>query len=206
MFFRLGLVEPGKAGFSGRTARERRMAQTCMAGRRPPDRTAATTEAGGPGQPAGRPGLSGWWRPGSGAGSSRTWAGRGDLGDGAHLRGGAVDLRRFSQRAGEILASELYGRPGPERCSTSPSPSPTARAAAGRSQRWPSAGAGACAASLPRSCPGTSTASCSSPAASPTSSPSCGTYSVPVYPAQPGLLDPGCLRRSADPAGPEPAG
>jgi CBS domain-containing protein len=31
--------------------------------------------------------------------------------DGAHLRGGAVDLRRFSRRPGEILASELYGRP-----------------------------------------------------------------------------------------------
>jgi CBS domain-containing protein len=31
--------------------------------------------------------------------------------DGAHLRGGTVDLRRFSRRAGEILASELYGKP-----------------------------------------------------------------------------------------------
>jgi CBS domain-containing protein len=31
--------------------------------------------------------------------------------DGAHLRGGAVDLRRFSRRPGEILASELYGQP-----------------------------------------------------------------------------------------------
>jgi len=31
--------------------------------------------------------------------------------DGAHLRGGTVDLRRFSRRTGEILASELYGRP-----------------------------------------------------------------------------------------------
>ena len=30
--------------------------------------------------------------------------------DGAHLRGGTVDLRRFSRRAGEILASELYGK------------------------------------------------------------------------------------------------
>jgi len=30
--------------------------------------------------------------------------------DGAHLRGGAVDLDRFTQRAGEMLASELYGR------------------------------------------------------------------------------------------------
>ena len=30
--------------------------------------------------------------------------------DGAHLRGGAVDLRRFSRRTGEILASELYGK------------------------------------------------------------------------------------------------
>jgi CBS domain-containing protein len=30
--------------------------------------------------------------------------------DGAHLRGGAVDLRRFSRRPGEILASELYGQ------------------------------------------------------------------------------------------------
>jgi CBS domain-containing protein len=30
--------------------------------------------------------------------------------DGAHLRGGSVDLRRFSRRAGEILASELYGK------------------------------------------------------------------------------------------------
>jgi len=29
--------------------------------------------------------------------------------DGAHLRGGTVDLRRFSRRTGEILASELYG-------------------------------------------------------------------------------------------------
>jgi CBS domain-containing protein len=31
--------------------------------------------------------------------------------DGAHLRGGSVDLRRFSRRSGEILASELYGKP-----------------------------------------------------------------------------------------------
>ncbi len=31
--------------------------------------------------------------------------------DGAHLRGGTVDLRRFSRRPGEILASELYGKP-----------------------------------------------------------------------------------------------
>jgi|SRR5450755_229956 CBS domain-containing protein len=31
--------------------------------------------------------------------------------DGAHLRGGTVDLRRFSRRTGEIFASELYGRP-----------------------------------------------------------------------------------------------
>ncbi|HEY5017350.1 MAG TPA: CBS domain-containing protein [Streptosporangiaceae bacterium] len=31
--------------------------------------------------------------------------------DGAHLRGGTVDLRRFSRRTGEIFASELYGSP-----------------------------------------------------------------------------------------------
>jgi CBS domain-containing protein len=31
--------------------------------------------------------------------------------DGVHLRGGTVDLRRFSRRTGEILASELYGQP-----------------------------------------------------------------------------------------------
>ena len=31
--------------------------------------------------------------------------------DGAHLRGGAVDLGRFTGRAGEILASDLYGKP-----------------------------------------------------------------------------------------------
>ena len=30
--------------------------------------------------------------------------------DGAHLQGGAVDLDRFTRRAGEILASELTGR------------------------------------------------------------------------------------------------
>src|SRR6201986_3848203 len=30
--------------------------------------------------------------------------------DGAHLRGGAVDLGRFTGRAGEILASDLYGK------------------------------------------------------------------------------------------------
>jgi CBS domain-containing protein len=30
--------------------------------------------------------------------------------DGAHLRGGTVDLRRFGRRTGEILASELYGK------------------------------------------------------------------------------------------------
>ena len=30
--------------------------------------------------------------------------------DGVHLRGGTVDLRRFSRRTGEILASELYGK------------------------------------------------------------------------------------------------
>jgi CBS domain-containing protein len=30
--------------------------------------------------------------------------------DGAHLRSGTVDLRRFSRRSGELLASELYGR------------------------------------------------------------------------------------------------
>jgi len=31
--------------------------------------------------------------------------------DGVHLRGGSVDLRRFGRRTGEILASELYGKP-----------------------------------------------------------------------------------------------
>ena len=31
--------------------------------------------------------------------------------DGVHLRGGAVDLRRFSRRTGELMASELYGKP-----------------------------------------------------------------------------------------------
>src|SRR5215469_80162 len=31
--------------------------------------------------------------------------------DGVHLRGGSVNLRRFSRRTGEILASELYGKP-----------------------------------------------------------------------------------------------
>ncbi len=31
--------------------------------------------------------------------------------DGAHLRGGTIDLRRFSRRTGELLASELYGKP-----------------------------------------------------------------------------------------------
>ena len=31
--------------------------------------------------------------------------------DGAHLRGGTVDVRRFTRRTGEILASELYGKP-----------------------------------------------------------------------------------------------
>ena len=31
--------------------------------------------------------------------------------DGLHLRGGTVDLRRFSRRTGEILASGLYGQP-----------------------------------------------------------------------------------------------
>jgi CBS domain-containing protein len=30
--------------------------------------------------------------------------------DGAHLRGGAIDLARFTRRTAEILASELYGR------------------------------------------------------------------------------------------------
>jgi Mg/Co/Ni transporter MgtE len=30
--------------------------------------------------------------------------------DGAHLRGGTVDLDRFTRRTGEIMASELYGR------------------------------------------------------------------------------------------------
>jgi CBS domain-containing protein len=30
--------------------------------------------------------------------------------EGAYLRGGTVDLRRFSRRTGELLASELYGR------------------------------------------------------------------------------------------------
>jgi len=30
--------------------------------------------------------------------------------DGAHLRGGTIDLRRFGRRAGELLASELYGK------------------------------------------------------------------------------------------------
>jgi CBS domain-containing protein len=32
--------------------------------------------------------------------------------DGVYLRGGTVDLRRFSRRTGEILASDLYGRTG----------------------------------------------------------------------------------------------
>jgi len=31
--------------------------------------------------------------------------------DGVHLRGGTIDLRRFSRRTGEMLASEVYGRP-----------------------------------------------------------------------------------------------
>ena len=31
--------------------------------------------------------------------------------DGAHLRDGTIDLMRFSRRNGEMLASELYGRP-----------------------------------------------------------------------------------------------
>ena len=31
--------------------------------------------------------------------------------DGAHLRGGTVDLDRFTRRTGEILASELYNKP-----------------------------------------------------------------------------------------------
>jgi len=31
--------------------------------------------------------------------------------DGAHLRGGTIDLRRFGRRTGELLASELYGQP-----------------------------------------------------------------------------------------------
>jgi CBS domain-containing protein len=31
--------------------------------------------------------------------------------DGAHLHGGSVDLRRFTRRTGEILASELRGKP-----------------------------------------------------------------------------------------------
>ncbi len=31
--------------------------------------------------------------------------------DGAHLRGSTVDLDRFTRRTGEILASELYGKP-----------------------------------------------------------------------------------------------
>jgi CBS domain-containing protein len=31
--------------------------------------------------------------------------------DGAHLSGGTVDLDRFTRRTGEILASELYGKP-----------------------------------------------------------------------------------------------
>jgi hypothetical protein len=31
--------------------------------------------------------------------------------DGAHLRGGTIDLRRFSRRTGELLAAELYGMP-----------------------------------------------------------------------------------------------
>src|SRR6201985_3997452 len=30
--------------------------------------------------------------------------------DGAHLRGGTVDLDRFTRRTGEILATELYGK------------------------------------------------------------------------------------------------
>jgi CBS domain-containing protein len=30
--------------------------------------------------------------------------------DGVHLRGGTIDLRRFSRRTGELLASELYGK------------------------------------------------------------------------------------------------
>jgi CBS domain-containing protein len=31
--------------------------------------------------------------------------------DGAHLRSGAIDLRRFVRRTGEIMASDLYGKP-----------------------------------------------------------------------------------------------
>src|SRR5215475_10090389 len=31
--------------------------------------------------------------------------------DGVQLRSGTIDLRRFTRRTGEILASELYGQP-----------------------------------------------------------------------------------------------
>src|ERR1035438_9331633 len=31
--------------------------------------------------------------------------------DGAHLRGGTVDLDRFTRRTGEILVTELFGQP-----------------------------------------------------------------------------------------------
>ncbi len=94
--------------------------------------------------------------------------------DGAHLRGGTVDLDRFTRRTGEILASELYGRRIEDGTVADVAISPgEQRAAAGRSPPWPSARAGACCPRPGRSCPGTSTPSCSRPARWPSSWPAC---------------------------------
>ena len=67
--------------------------------------------------------------------------------DGAYLHGSSVDLRRFSRRAGEILASELYDKPAGDGrvLDVGIVHVRAARAAAGRSPCWPSARAAACA-------------------------------------------------------------
>jgi hypothetical protein len=76
--------------------------------------------------------------------------------EGAHLKGGSVDLDRFTRRSGEILASELYGQHVTDGSVVDVAISPSEQQRIG----WE---AGACCTAARRSCPGTSTPSCSRP-------------------------------------------
>ena len=90
--------------------------------------------------------------------------------DGVYLRSGTVDLRRFSRRTGEILASELYGRPAGAGTVLDVGIAESERPACGTTTR--------------RSCPGTSTRSCSRQARWPSSSSSCARCTPRISPAR----------------------
>jgi hypothetical protein len=106
--------------------------------------------------------------------------------DGAHLKGGAVDLRRFSRRTGEILASELYGQPAGTESVVDVGIVESERRRGG----WEVSvlaighgrGLGSCGITLRSSSRGTSTRSCSRRARSPSSLSSCGRCTRPISP------------------------